>query len=184
MEDKLLLWRLSRGSTDALKRIYDKYESYMLRLAAGLLNNIGDAEDAVHDVFVTFARSVGTINIHGSLKSYLASSVLNRSRDMIRMAHSRRTVDLDNVSEPASGDIERPDMSAICAEESRRMHRLLGRIPIEQREVIVLHLNGEMTFRQIAAMQETSINTIQSRYRYGLDKLRSLLSSEVQDETN
>lgn len=36
-----------------------------------------------------------------------------------------------------------------------------------------------MKFREIAAMQATSINTIKSRYRYGLEKLRSILNSEA-----
>ena len=184
VEDQFLIWRLKRGSTNALTRIYDKYESYMLRLAAGLLINVSDAEDAVHDVFVTFARSADRIDINGSLKSYLATCVMNRSRDMIRTTHRRRTVSLNDIAEPTSRDAERPDMSAICNEDSRRMHRLLGRIPYDQREVIVLHLNGEMTFKQIAKVQGASINTIQGRYRYGLDKLRSLLASEAQDETS
>ncbi|MHC4692661.1 MAG: sigma factor-like helix-turn-helix DNA-binding protein, partial [Planctomycetota bacterium] len=49
----------------------------------------------------------------------------------------------------------------------------------EQREVIILHLQGGMMFSHIARLQGISVNTIRSRYRYGLDKLRSLLNSEV-----
>jgi len=57
MEDKLLILRFKRGSTNALCRIYEKYEGVMLTVAAGLLNNVSAAEDAVHDVFVTFAQA-------------------------------------------------------------------------------------------------------------------------------
>jgi DNA-directed RNA polymerase specialized sigma24 family protein len=56
----------------------------------------------------------------------------------------------------------------------------LIKVPFEQREVIVLHLYGEMKFREIATLQAVSLKTIQSRYRYGLDKLRSILNSEVE----
>ncbi len=184
VEDRLLIWRFKRGSRDALQRIYSKYEVRLLTLATGLLANVADAQDAVHDVFVRFAQSADRINVNGSLKSYLTTCVMNRSRDMIRTAHRRKTVPLDESAEPTDADASQPDLSVICDEESRLLYRMLGRIPSEQREVIVLHLHGEMTFRQIAGEQGASINTVQGRYRYGLDKLRSMLASEVQDETS
>ena len=55
----------------------------------------------------------------------------------------------------------------------------MARLPYEQREVIILHLMSDMRFRAIAETQSISISTVQSRYRYGLDKLRTLLNSEV-----
>jgi len=54
----------------------------------------------------------------------------------------------------------------------------LENLPLEQREVIVLHLQGDMKFRQIAAMLDIPINTVQSRYRYGMEKLRQLLAKK------
>jgi DNA-directed RNA polymerase specialized sigma24 family protein len=56
----------------------------------------------------------------------------------------------------------------------------LVQIPFEQREVVVLRLHGSIKFREIAKVQCVSVKTIQSRYRYGLDKLRSILNSEVE----
>jgi len=51
MEDKWLILRFKRGSTDALCRIYEKYEWAMLAVAFGLLNDHSAAEDVVHDAF-------------------------------------------------------------------------------------------------------------------------------------
>ena len=109
---------------------------------------------------------------------------MNRSRDMIQTAHRRKTAPLDESAEPTGDEANQPDLSAICDEESRLLCRMLGRIPAEQREVIVLHLHGEMTFRQIAGAQGASIDAVHGRYHYGLDKLRSMLASEVRDETS
>jgi RNA polymerase sigma-70 factor (ECF subfamily) len=183
VEDKLLIWRFKRGSRDALRRIYNKYENHLLTLATALLTKVSDAEDAVHDVFVRFAESADNLKVDGSLRSYLATCVVNRARDMIRATHRHKSVSLDEVREPTRGSVDGPDLSAMCDEESRHLQRLLARIPYEQREVIVLHLVSEMTFRQIADLQGASINTVQGRYRYGLDKLRSQLGCEVHDET-
>jgi RNA polymerase sigma-70 factor (ECF subfamily) len=49
-----------------------------------------------------------------------------------------------------------------------------------QRDVIVLRLKGEMKFREIATLYGVTVNTIQGRYRYGLNKLRSVLNGEVE----
>jgi RNA polymerase sigma factor (sigma-70 family) len=55
----------------------------------------------------------------------------------------------------------------------------LAQLPQEQRQVVVLHVLGPLRFREIARQTSVSINTVQSRYRYGLAKLQSLLNGEV-----
>jgi len=55
----------------------------------------------------------------------------------------------------------------------------MKQLPYEQREVIILRLKAGMKFREIAESHGVSANTIQARYRYGMDKLQSILNSEV-----
>jgi RNA polymerase sigma-70 factor (ECF subfamily) len=178
MKDKLLIWRFKCGSGDALCRIYEKYEDYMLTLAVSLMNDISAAEDVVHDVFVSFAQSAGKLRLNGNLRGYLSTCVANLARDRIR-ARCRQAIGLEK-SEPVSLDLNNPLHTLIGDEQLRRLSDAMAQLPYEQREVITLHLQGAMTFKAIAKSQNASINTIQSRYRYGLDKLRSLLDSEVQ----
>ena len=177
LEDKILVRRFNHGSRDALRGIYERYKDDLLGLAVALLNDVSMAEDVVHDVFVSFGRSAGTFHLTGSLKSYLSTCVANGARDRNRkMSGQDKTLE---TADEVGLDMDEPAGLAICSEESQRLNRLLSQLPYDQREVIVLHLHHEMKFRRIAAMQGVSINTIQSRYRYGLDKLRSLLNSEV-----
>ena len=177
MEDKLLIWRFRRGSREAFCRIYEKYEDDMLTLAISLLNDISSAEDVVHDVFVSLAQSAKKLGLRGSLKSFLATCTVNLARDRIR-ASGRRGGRLDEAG-PISSQAKQPAALAIYDEELRRLSCSLAQLPHEQREAILLHLRGGMTFKAIAGVQDVSINTVQSRYRYGLDKLRSLLDGEV-----
>ncbi len=179
MEDKLLILRFKRGSTDALCRIYQKYEGIMRTGAAGLLNNIGAAEDVVHDVFVAFAQAPERLKLAGSLRSYLTTCVANLSRDRLR-ASKHQSASLPET-EPQTDEQTMPLSRAIHEEQLRRLAEALVTLPYEQREVVVLHLKGDLTFREIARVQDTSINTVQSRYRYGIDKLRSLLNGEVEE---
>jgi RNA polymerase sigma factor (sigma-70 family) len=178
VEDEVLKWKFKCGSRDALRRIYEKYLNRLLTLAMALLNDAGAAEDVVHDVFVSFAESAGDFKLAGSLKSYLTTCVVNRARDRIR-ANQRGPARLDG-SEPIRSDLGGPDHAILCSEQSQRLNRAIALLPAEQREVITLRLKGEMKFGQIAKLHGVSINTIQGRYRYGLNKLRSILNGEVE----
>ena len=177
IDDKILVWRFNRGSKDALRRIYEKYKDDLLGLAVTLLQDRSLAEDVVHDVFVTFASATGTFALSGTLKGYLLTCVANCARDRNRL-RSGRNVGMDDA-ETMDCDCAGPLENAAGREESGRLEDLLVRLPYEQREVIVLHLHHEMRFRQIAEALGVSINTVQSRYRYGLDKLRSILNGMV-----
>jgi RNA polymerase sigma-70 factor (ECF subfamily) len=177
VEDKILVRKFNRGSKDALRRIYEKYKDDLLGLAVTLSRNRSIAEDVVHDVFVSFAQTAGTYNLSGTLKGYLLTCVANCARDRNRLRSPRNT-GLDVAEGPGSGS-DGPMEHAIGSEESDRLKDLLDRIPYEQREVIVLHLHHGMRFREIAVALDISINTVQSRYRYGLDKLRTIMNSTV-----
>ncbi len=178
LEDKLLVLKCRRGRRDAMCRIYEKYKDYLLTLAKGLLGEQAAAEDVVHDVFVSFARSARQFQLTGSLRGYLATCVSNRVRDKIR-AKTRQAEALDSAN-PASLDSDNPEQRLIETEELTRLRQAVSQIPYEQREAVMLHLKGGMRFREIAKQQGVSISTIHGRYRYGLDKLRSLLNSEVE----
>lgn len=151
----------------------------MLKLAVALLHDVSIAEDVVHDVFIRFAQSAETLKINGSLKAYLRTCVVNGVRNRIRGDQVRSYVELSEAG-PIASKQNGADQWAILKEESIKISEALVQIPFEQREVVVLHLHGSMKFREIAKVQSVSIKTIQSRYRYGLDKLRSILNSEVE----
>ena len=177
LEDKLLVLKLKRGSEDALRRIYEKYKDDLLALAIVLSNDRTAAEDALHDVFVSFAQYAGKLRLRTNLKSYLSSCIAHRVRNL-NFAKIERPGRLDQA-ETVGADCDGPDRLAMSAELFQRIDRAMVQLPYSQREVIILHVQSGMRFRAIAESQGVSINTIQSRYRYGLDKLRSLLNDEA-----
>jgi RNA polymerase sigma-70 factor (ECF subfamily) len=73
-----------------------------------------------------------------------------------------------------------PDDAVIFNEEAGRLKEALAELPEEQREAVLLRLKAGLKFRDIAKLQQTSINTVLSRYRYGLERLRSMLDGEVE----
>jgi RNA polymerase sigma-70 factor (ECF subfamily) len=177
LEDELLKLRFKAGSIDALQRIYEKYRDYLLTLAMTLLNDAATAEDVVHDVFVSFAQSGAKFRLHGSLRAYLATCVVNRVRDRTR-ARKRQRQTLDEQM-PLESDFDPPDGRILSDERSRLVAWALARLPDEQREVIALHLNGQLKLREIARLQNVPLTTVRGRYRHGIERLRSILNGRL-----
>ena len=180
MIDRLLVTRCRQGSRDALRRIYEKYRDSLLILAIALSHDVNLAEDAVHDVFVAFAQNIAGFKLTGSLKAYLAKCVANRVRDLMRAKHSRARILNSEQTCSVGVDLGEPGRLIACNEELLLLSSALAELPDEQREVIVLHIHGQMRFRIIAKSFGISVNTVKGRYRYGIRKLRSILNSEIE----
>jgi len=170
MEDKLLVLRCKRGSTEALARIYEKYKTDMLVLSMALLNDKSAAEDVMHDVFLSFVMNIEKFGLTGSLKGYLLTCLANRVRNFNKAKH-RQSVELDPVEPVSAGSDE------MCNGQLQQLSSAMAELPYGQREVIMLHFQAGMTFGTIGKSLGISANTAKSRYRYGLDKLRSIFDS-------
>jgi RNA polymerase sigma factor (sigma-70 family) len=178
MEVKLLVLRCKRGSREALTRIYQKYKADLLLLAMALLNDRSAAEDVVHDVFMSFVNGLDTFRLTGSLKGYLLTCVANHARNWNK-ARRRRQRLAGQPGEEATGDSDGPLESLVCNEQLARLGDALAELPIEQREIIMLRLQGALTFHAIAGARGIPADTVKSRYRYGLEKLRFLLNGKA-----
>jgi RNA polymerase sigma-70 factor (ECF subfamily) len=176
IEDEILKWKFKQGSTEALSCIYQKYLDDLLTLAVGLLKDQNEAEDIVQDVFVSFVKSANNFRLRGSLRAYLATSVVNRVRDIIR---KRCTRSLNRDRLRTDIDSQGPDHSLIYSEQCQLLIRALDELPYQQREAVLLRLKSDMKFREIAKVQDVSVHTVMARYKGGLNRLKSSLNGEV-----
>jgi RNA polymerase sigma-70 factor (ECF subfamily) len=178
MEDKLLIWKFRRGSREALRRIYDKYHADLLKVAVVMTGGMNTAEDVVQEVFTKFAGRADCLALSGSLRNYLITSTINTVRNLRRKQVRHKAQSLDGaVIVPC--EQRRPDQWAVMSERLEHLSAAMASLPYEQREVITLRMEANMTLRKIADLQGTSVSTVQARYRYGIERLRSLLNGEL-----
>jgi len=182
VDDHELVERLRQGDRDALKLIYERNKLDLLRIGSCLLANRADAEDCLHDVFVSVAANSARIRPNGNLKGYFVTAMANRARDRLRgMKRGQQAAGIANRTDCDYVAQEMDPAAAMIAEEADdRLYRAITALPAEQRSVISLRLHGELTFEEIARLENVSNNTIRSRYRYGLDKLRTSLGAGVE----
>jgi RNA polymerase sigma-70 factor (ECF subfamily) len=178
VEDRLLIWKCKCGSKAAFQRIYEKYESDLRTLADSLLKDKMDAEDVVQDVFVSLLQAVEKFSLRSNLKGYLMTCVANKSRDYFRKRQKQQNVAV-NKAEQMISDTNEPVQLVVHSKDVRKLSYAIKQLSYEQREAIVLRLHGEMKFKTIAGLQKVSIKTAHSRYRHGIDRLKSILDGEM-----
>lgn len=149
-----------------IEALYVQHGPALVLFATSIVGERSRAQDAVHHVFLKLLEG-GNLAQVDNKKAYLFSCVRNALLNETR--HLQRSVALDADSVWFSA----PEKD-LAAEADLR--RAMLSLPDDQRQIVVLHLWGELTFLEIAEVLEISLNTAASRYRYALDKLREQLA--------
>jgi RNA polymerase sigma-70 factor (ECF subfamily) len=153
-------------------RLYDSFGTSLYRYALMLLADAAAAEDAIQQVFASLLRQNGRIDsdIH-----YLRRAVRNECFSMLRRRRNQSRSEMA-IELPLLDAIEPIAAGAVDHDERLALERAIRELPPEQREVIHLHVFEGLTFKEIAAASNASLNTVAARYRYALAKLRRILA--------
>jgi RNA polymerase sigma-70 factor, ECF subfamily len=149
-------------STHEIERLYQQHGAALVLFGTTIVGERSLAQDAVQQVFLRLIET-DSIRRASDPAAYLFASVRNQLVNETRVR--QRSVWLD----PEIAWFDPPERD-YAAEENLR--QALRQIPDDQRQVIVLHIWGELTFSQIADVLGINSNTAASRYRYAIEKLR------------
>jgi RNA polymerase sigma-70 factor (ECF subfamily) len=148
-----------------VQELYREHGPALLAYAATLLGERAAAEDVLHQVFLKLLG--GRLEFPADARPYLFRAVRNTA------LNSRRSRARDvPLGEDEQQWLVKP---AEAVDAGLVLEQTLRELPIEQREVVVMHVWGAMTLEEIAKTLELSPNTVASRYRYGLSKLREIM---------
>jgi RNA polymerase sigma-70 factor (ECF subfamily) len=142
--------------------LYRQHGAALLLFASAISGDRGRAQDALHQVFLKAIEN-GSLGQAIHKKAYLFACVRNAVLNDAKLQDRNISLDIESAwFSPPERDY--------AGEQNLR--RALGDLPEDQREVIVLHVWGELTFSEIGELLGVSSNTAASRYRYALAKLR------------
>ncbi|RKS70708.1 RNA polymerase sigma-70 factor (sigma-E family) [Actinomadura pelletieri DSM 43383] len=146
------------ASGDAASEVTDLYRGHALgltRLALVMVGDRGTAEDIVQDAFAGLYRRWPRLHDRDKALTYVRSAVLNRSRTVLR----RRRMPLRVVHQPPVWSAE---AEALVAEDRREVMEALHRLPVRQREALVLRYFCDLSEGEIAAAMRVSRGTVKS----------------------
>lgn len=152
----------------AVELMWDLYAGDLMALLQGLLGSTHDAEDTLQQVFVKLVRTRRRLGRTRKLKAYVFRIARNEAWDLIKKRSRQR----DHQDVQDRWLRPKTDRDEAMTEQ---LADALMTLPPEQRVVIILKIHRDRTFKQIAEMLDLSQNTAASRYRYGIQRLRSIL---------
>ena len=168
--DNEIIRRLQEDDSSALALIWDAYAADLLGYLNGVLCSRHEAEDVLQDMFVTIAKKRQAVSQAENLKAYLFRMARNTAVNRIKSSQRRAVRD-----QTASEWLFSHGESDAAKASSDRIREGLEALPANQRSVIVMKFFRLKSFREIGELLGISENTAGSRYRYGMDKLRSFV---------
>jgi RNA polymerase sigma-70 factor (ECF subfamily) len=161
------------GDAAAFERLYTRYREpvYGFLRRSGLAPS--DVEDLYQDIWLGIARA-GNGFRGGNFRAWLYQVARNRLTDRFRRHQLRPVAEPDQVAELADADppLERRVAAADCLE---RLRTALTGLPGDQRDAFLLREEAGLGLADIAAVVGAGIETVKSRLRYALRKLRAEL---------
>lgn len=158
----------------AYHQAYDSHGRALLLFARQWANSLSDAEDLVQEGFVKVFKARERLDAQRlvpALYNAVRWAGIDRVRSRIR--RERR----EELTSPGQR-VAWFETSLETDERRQQIQIAMTQLPDEQREVLVMKIWGELSFREIGEALDVSINTAASRYRYGLEALRKILHAE------
>ncbi len=156
---------------EALETLFRTHYRGMYRLAMTLLHDEAESKDVVADVFVRMAEAGRT---EGA--SYLLAAVRNRCLNQLRNRSIQQRIQRLYLLEQ---EVEAKPAEQLC-EEARLLEQGIGKLePPVCRQVVRLHFEQGLTFREIAQQLCTSETTVYKYLRRAMNQLRQHLNNEL-----
>jgi RNA polymerase sigma-70 factor (ECF subfamily) len=182
--DAHLVERIATGDKQALAELYDRFSGPLYGTALRVLRDPAEAQDVVHDAFVTLWQKAASFEIaRGNAFSWAVTLVRNRAIDRVRMR--RRRAELLAESSPADLGYGDPSStlstegSVDSADEARAVRAAVATLPLEQRRALELAFFGGFTQEEIARQLSEPLGTVKARIRRGLLKLRNTIAPRL-----
>lgn len=150
-------------------------------------HNTAQAEDLTQETFLRVVKQAASYEQRAKFTTWLFTLARNLCIDASRRRKHRKAQSLDATDEEGGSLLDRtaaPDLAvdrqAIGRQLQGRLEAAIAELPEDQREVFLMRERADLSFKEIAEVIGVSENTVKSRMRYALEKLRGTLS-EYQD---
>ncbi len=174
--DDDLMMHFKGGDAAAFEVLYDRYEAQLFGLCLRLLGGRSEAEDALQDAFSKVVDRRDSFEPHGSFRSWIFTIVRFTCMDRLRVEKTEQQF----LQRMDASDRAEPHESQILARTD--VNRLLMSLPIDQREVLVLHRLHGFSQAEIASMLGGTEASIRQKSYRALRALRTRVAATEERE--
>jgi RNA polymerase sigma-70 factor (ECF subfamily) len=170
--------RIIFNKTKELERIIDQHQNRLFSFAFYRTGSYEAAQDIVQNVFLKFYEDMSRIASAKNVKNYLLKTIANACTDYKRNFAKIQYVDIEYFTETLIDEKENS-----CLTEYVRIENLLKKLPEKQAEILRLKFVDDLNFVEISQIIGENVNTIKSRYKYAIEKVKkSITSKSIENE--
>lgn len=174
--DEALMLAYAAGAVRAFEQLYARHRGPLYRFLQRQLRNPALAEEMFQDVWQRVIAAREGWRPEAAFATWLYRIARNRLNDHWRALKHRPPAPADADERAARvPDPHTPERTLSEFEQRRRLQQALDELPDEQREVLLLRLEQELTLEEIGEITGVGRETVKSRLRYAMDKLRARL---------
>ena len=177
LSDEQLMRQWQEGDFHSFRALYERHRGPLYRFILRQLPK-ASAEDIYQETWSTFIRQKDTWRPRASLKTFLYQIAHSRLVDYFRSQgrHRRFEDEAKDEEESFSCPLPTPEEAALKKRDAEALRHCLERLPPEQKEAFLLSEEGELKRADIAQVTGVKDETVKSRIRYALSRLRDCLS--------
>lgn len=191
--DDQLMQRYGAGDMAAFRQLYARHRVDLYRFVAWRSPRADWVDEVVQDTWAKLIDARARYRGEGTFRTYLYQIARNRLLDLLRQHQPVLAAELGHGTDGASvfdaladamHDGEIPDQLMEQRQRHDDLHRAVASLPGEQREALVLQQFSGLSIEEIAQLQEQPAETVKSRLRYAMRKLRAQLAAGTADEVH
>jgi RNA polymerase sigma-70 factor, ECF subfamily len=174
-----LVQRAKQGDLTAFSQLMDQYLPYVRSLAVRFVGNESDADDVAQEVFISAYKYFKTFRGSSQFKTWLYRITINQSyKVMKRMKRNRSDLPLNDEVAVLQDSAVSQLSQLIQKDDIERMYLIIQELPKKQRTVLLLRLEQELPFKDIAKIMRRSVGGVKANYFHAVNKLRKAMKKE------
>jgi RNA polymerase sigma-70 factor (ECF subfamily) len=182
--DESLMLRYRDGDVRAFEMLVTRHRKPVFNFILRFVRDTAQAEDVTQETFLRLVKGADAYERQARFTTWLYTIARNLCIDAARRGKHRKAASLDApIDEDAGASLldlvpdgaAGVDRQAQSRELAQRLRQAIESLPDEQREIFLLREVADLQFNEIAAVVGCPENTVKSRMRYALEKLRGAL---------
>ncbi len=179
-DDETLMLRYAQGDAGAFAVLYERHKRGLYRFCLRMTADRGRAEEVFQDAWVNLIQARDRYRVEARFTTFLYQIARNRMIDVLRRDGKVAFSLEDDEGAALAGSLEAansdpPERMLERKQDATRIVEAVEALPAVQREAFLMHEEGELTLEEIAVLTGVGRETVKSRLRYALNRLRSVL---------
>ena len=182
--DAYLIRAYLKGKDTAFDSLFRRWERPLFSFVFRLMRDPQAAEDVFQQTWMKVLKGLSDYHEKGKFSSWLFGIANHCCIDEIRKKTRARINDCVSAAgmDNFESQVSNPERKLLKSEELQLLEKAVDRLPLEQKQVVLMRLHGEMPFKEIARILDSPLNTILGRMHYAMNNLKKSFNHEYGED--